>query len=109
MTAVADLPQRPRVLITGAGSGIGAAIAAAFSKVGSPVFICDRDQALIDSLDQEADGIQGMCADVGDPDAPATVVAAAEAAMGGVDVLINNAGIAGPTASIDQVALDEWR
>jgi galactose dehydrogenase len=84
------------VLITGGASGIGAALVAGFLKQGSQVSFIDIDQAaamtLKEALDsRHANNLHFFKADLADVPATQNAVSAAVAAMGGLDVLINNA------------------
>jgi NAD(P)-dependent dehydrogenase (short-subunit alcohol dehydrogenase family) len=82
-------------LVTGAGKGTGAAIVAALSGAGASVSLLGRDRG---KLERTAAGLSGashvVCADVTDADALRGAIAAASAALGPVDVLVNNAGAA---------------
>lgn len=83
-----------RVLVTGGASGIGAAIATRFLKEGSKVVVLDRDSGGRDRIRRELPDLSGVvAADVTNFDEVAKAFAESVAAMGGVDVLINNAGI----------------
>lgn len=84
-----------RVIITAAGSGIGAATARRFADLGASVWVCDLDPAALDSV-RSPGRIDGMVADVGDSTAVDAFVRAGLETLGGIDVLINNAGVAGP-------------
>jgi NAD(P)-dependent dehydrogenase (short-subunit alcohol dehydrogenase family) len=99
-------PQR--VVITAAAGGIGRAIAEAFHDAGAQVFACDIDAAALAELRAQRPGIATAVCDVADPVAVRQMVAAAAAALGGIDVLVNNAGIAGPTASVAELDLAAW-
>jgi NAD(P)-dependent dehydrogenase (short-subunit alcohol dehydrogenase family) len=99
-------PQR--VLITAAAGGIGRAIAEAFCDAGAQVFACDIEAAALAALRAQWPRITTAVCDVADPGAVRQMVAAAAAALGGVDVLVNNAGIAGPTASVAELDLAAW-
>jgi meso-butanediol dehydrogenase/(S,S)-butanediol dehydrogenase/diacetyl reductase len=83
-----------RVLITGGASGIGAATAARFLEEGARVVVLDRDSAARQRIAGELRGLGGVvAADVSDLDQVRTALGEAVRMMGGVDVLINNAGI----------------
>ena len=98
------MPQR--VLITAGASGIGRAMAAAFAEAGAEVWVADADaMALAECpLSWQRDD-----ADVSDEAAVAGLFDKVAGAWGGLDVLCVNAGIAGPTALVEDVALADWR
>ena len=86
--------ERKRVLITGGASGIGAATAARFLEEGSAVCVLDRDAKGREQIKHELPNLAGtVAADVSDLAQVQTAFAEAARLMGGVDVLINNAGI----------------
>ena len=91
-----------RVLITAGASGIGRAMGEAFSEAGFEVWVTDVDTSTLADLPKTWHGRQ---ANATDEAAMADVIAQ----MGSIDVLCANAGIAGPTAAIENVALDDFR
>ncbi|MEO9684129.1 MAG: SDR family oxidoreductase [Tateyamaria sp.] len=91
-----------RVLITAGASGIGLAMAQAFATNGDAVWVTDVDG---DALAALPDNITGWSCDAADEAGMSEVMAE----IGALDVLCANAGIAGPTAAIEDVALDDWR
>ena len=102
-----------RVLVTGGASGIGLVIARAFIDAGSRVHVCDVSQQAIDALNEaeqstEVNAITTSLADVSDRAAVDRVFDDVNAQLGGLDVLINNAGIAGPTGGIDEIETGDW-
>jgi NAD(P)-dependent dehydrogenase (short-subunit alcohol dehydrogenase family) len=103
-----------RVLVTGGASGIGLVIARAFVDAGSRVHVCDASQEAIDELVEaenngESNTITATFADVSDVTAVERVFTDVQNKLGGLDVLVNNAGIAGPTGGIDDLEMDEWK
>ena len=110
MTLLDSLRPRPglRVLVTAGGSGIGAVIARAFHEAGAHVHVCDVDRAALDRLVTEVPGISSSTADAsieGDVD---LVFDDVRGTLGGLDVLVNNAGIAGPTGAIQSLDPVLW-
>ena len=102
-----------RAIVTGAGRGIGRAIAAAFLAEGAGVLMNDIDGTLLEESAAGMDAPPGRLAtaraDVADPDAVARMAETAHAAFGGVDVLVNNAGIGGVGKTLLDLSLDEWQ
>lgn len=107
---LADLHPRPglRVLITAGASGIGRAMAEAFRSVEARVHICDVSPTALAELHAARPDIDGSLANVARPDEVEPLVAKVKYEYGGLDVLINNAGIAGPTARVEDVQPKEW-
>ena len=101
-------PGALRVLVTAGAGGVGRVIASRFHLAGSQVLACDIDETAIQSLRREHGGLRGMIANVGDESSVEAVFAEFEAFCGGIDVLVNNVGIAGPTKPAEQLTLEEW-
>jgi NAD(P)-dependent dehydrogenase (short-subunit alcohol dehydrogenase family) len=95
-----------RVAITAAGSGIGLAVARAFAARGDDVHLCDVDPAAVAAAARE--GLTAQAVDVADLPALDAWIDGVLDARGGLDVLVNNAGIAGPTALIEDVSAADW-
>jgi NAD(P)-dependent dehydrogenase (short-subunit alcohol dehydrogenase family) len=100
--------QGQRVIVTAGAGGIGRAIATTFARNGARVFVCDVDAASLDALGKDFPHIGRTVADVSDRGAVDRLFEAAIAHLGGLDVLVNNAGIAGPTAAVEDVVPEEW-
>lgn len=97
-----------RAIITGAGQGIGRKTAAVFAAAGATVYICDLDVDALESAKAGIPGLQGVPCDVGDAEAFQAFMDTAIDTLGGLDILVNNAGTAGPTAAVQDVALEDW-
>ena len=97
-----------RVLITAGAGGIGREIARAFTAQGGKVYVCDIDEAALTAIRKEIPGITAAHCDMASRTAIERMVPEAVAALGGLDVLVNNAGIAGPTLPVDQMPPAEW-
>jgi NAD(P)-dependent dehydrogenase (short-subunit alcohol dehydrogenase family) len=97
-----------RVIVTAGAAGIGLAFTRTFAGAGAKVFVCDIDARALDAMRRELPQVGGIVADVSDPAQVDALFAAAARTLGGLDVLINNAGIAGPTARVEDISVDEW-
>lgn len=100
-------PQR--IIITAAGSGIGRAVASRFADAGAVIHVCDVDEGALARLSQEYPNVATANVDVCDEAALDNWLNGALDGMGGCDVLINNAGTAGPTGSVEDMTLQAWR
>lgn len=98
-----------RVVITAGASGIGHAMALAFHQQGARVAICDAHAELVDEVSQTFPDIIAKVADVTNPDQMQAFFDTVDTAFGGIDIAIANAGTGGPSASIEDVTLDDWR
>jgi NAD(P)-dependent dehydrogenase (short-subunit alcohol dehydrogenase family) len=97
-----------KVIITGGGSGIGLAIAQRFLEGGATVHVCDLSESALNHAKDLCSALHiGQC-DIGDPQSAKRYFEQALAQLGGVDVLVNNAGVSGPTALIEDIADDDW-
>jgi NAD(P)-dependent dehydrogenase (short-subunit alcohol dehydrogenase family) len=103
----ADWPSK-RVIVTAAASGIGLEIARTFHAQGAKVWICDITAEPLAAAKAAMPGIGAELCDVADPAAVDAFVAKAVEAMGGLDILINNAGIAGPAAAAETISSADW-
>ena len=100
------MPQR--VLITAGAAGIGREFARAFAASGAKVFVCDIDEQALAAIAKEIPGLIARRCDMAVRADIERMVPDAVAALGGLDVLINNAGIAGLTLPVDQMPPDSW-
>ncbi|OUO94411.1 SDR family oxidoreductase [Cloacibacillus sp. An23] len=97
-----------RVLITAGSDGIGKAIASAFHGAGARVHICSRTLEKLEKCAAELPGLTYTVADAARWEDVEAVFRDVERKLGGLDFLINNAGIAGPTARVDEVGVEDW-
>ncbi|MDT8330478.1 SDR family oxidoreductase [Roseomonas gilardii] len=94
-----------RVLVTAGAAGIGRSIVEAFAEEGARVFTCDVDAAGLATLPE---GVGHQVTDVADRAQVASLFEKAVATLGGLDVLVNNAGIAGPTGAVEEIHPEDW-
>lgn len=97
-----------RVLVTAGGSGIGRAIAERFIAAGARTHVCDIAQQSLADIQATNPGVGASLADVGDASQVAALFTLIDTQFGGLDVLVNNAGIGGPKAPLDEVDIAEW-
>ncbi len=99
--------QDRRVLITGAGSGIGKAMAALFAREGARLALLDIDK---DSIAEQAEALGGVAvaADVRDEQGVIDAVGAAAKALDGLDGLVNAAGVS-IRANLEDLGMEVWR
>ena len=97
-----------RVLITAGADGIGRRIARAFIAEGATVHICDIDQAQLEALSKSDPKITSTLADVADRAQVESAFKEGIGRLGGLDVLVNNAGISGPTAPVEVIEPADW-
>lgn len=104
-----DYWKTKRVLITAGAAGIGRSIAAAFHEAGAKVWLCDIAEDRLKETAASLPGVGTAICDVADPDAVDGFVARAVADLGGLDFVVNNAGIAGPAAPVEAISTEDWR
>lgn len=97
-----------RVLVTAGASGIGSAVARAFHAAGAQVHVCDIDRVALDHLLTQMPGLTGTPADASVASDVDQVFDGVRHHLGGLDVLVNNAGIAGPTSAIEDIDTAAW-
>ena len=102
------LSQKLNIVITAGASGIGKAIAMAYAREGSNVFVCDNSEEFILSFKNENPDIFIQKTDVSVFSEVKSFFSTIREQVKTVDVLINCAGIAGPTANLQDVKPDEW-
>ncbi|HEY0401315.1 MAG TPA: SDR family NAD(P)-dependent oxidoreductase [Blastococcus sp.] len=100
--------QDRRALVTGGASGIGRAIAEAFAAEGARVVLLDRDSTLAEQAARDVDAAGSVVADVADEDQVRQAVTEAEQALGGIDVLVNAAGILTQSPLVE-MSLAQWQ
>jgi len=94
-----------RVLVTAGAAGIGRAIAQTFLDQGARVHVCDIDERALAELPEPISRTRADVANVAEVE---RLFAEVERHLGGLDVLVNNAGIAGPTAKIEDIRPQDW-
>src|SRR5215472_6195861 len=96
-----------RALVTAASKGLGRACAAALAAEGARVFIVSRAEALLAEVEREIGAVGHLAVDLSQPGAPERAVEAATAALGGLDILVCNAG-GPPPGTFESTAAEAW-
>lgn len=96
-------------LITGGGSGVGAAIAARFDHADARVAIIGRrEDQLQHTVEKIGGNVRAYVADISNRDQIAQVIEDVQAMFGPIDILVNNAGVNLPRRSLEQLAPEDW-
>jgi len=98
-----------RALVTAGASGIGLAIADALIECGARVHVCDVSGDFLAEFRKTRPEAGGSRADVASEADVERLFIEVDKRLGGLDVLVNNAGIAGPTGGVDEIAPADWR
>lgn len=98
-----------RVAISAGASGIGRAVAESFVRDGAQVYLCDIDEAALAECRETLPQAIAIAADVADPASVDAFFDRIAADGEKLDLLVNNAGIAGPTGRIETLNVDDWR
>mgnify|MGYP000138529506 CR=1 FL=1 len=106
---MSEMSQQQRVFITAAAQGIGRAIARGFIAAGARVHICDIDQDALNAMAEESDQISCSLTDVGSEAQVEAFFREGLEQLGGIDVLVNNAGIGGPAGVLESLDSDVWQ
>jgi len=96
-------------LVTGGGSGIGAAVAQRFAAEGASVVVMDVQAAAAEAVAAGLPRAVPLAGDIADPEVSERAVALCVESFGGLDVAVNVAGIAGPIVSLEEYPIAEWR
>ena len=108
MAGIALAPNQ-RVLVTAGASGIGRAIADLLIENGARVHVCDVSESFLADFSRAHPGHGTSVCDVSDEAQVERLFADIHGTLGGLDALINNAGIAGPTGGVEDIAPADWR
>src|SRR5687767_2277724 len=97
-----------RVLVTAGAAGIGRTLAKTFLEHGARVHICDIDEGALAEARNKFPSVSQSRADVASLPDVARLFDDVARRLGGLDVLVNNAGIAGPTARVEDMRPEDW-
>lgn len=97
------------VFISAGASGIGLEIAQMMLALGARVYACDINQSLLDEFERSHENGVAMKVDVAIFDEVKAAFSRIEAEQGQLDILINNAGVAGPTALVEDISITDWQ
>jgi NAD(P)-dependent dehydrogenase (short-subunit alcohol dehydrogenase family) len=100
--------QGLRVLVTAGASGIGLEIARSFIREGARVHICDVNEEALASVAKSDPNVTQSRTDVANRADVTRLFDETLHALGGLDVLVNNAGVAGPTGRVDEIDPEDW-
>jgi NAD(P)-dependent dehydrogenase (short-subunit alcohol dehydrogenase family) len=98
-----------RVLVTAGAAGIGLAIVERLTRHGARIFVCDVVEKTLDAFVKAYPKAHAVKADVSSEADVERMFAAVKGEFGGLDALINNAGIAGPTGAVEDIDPKDWR
>lgn len=98
-----------RVAITAAGSGIGRAIAESYLATGAQVYVCDVNESALESFLDANPTAVAMKADVANPGEVDEFFDRIASDGPTLDILINNAGISGPTGPLETLEIEDWQ
>lgn len=98
-----------RVVVTAGAQGIGLVIAKTFVDAGAQVHICDVNAEALAAAKSSLPSISYSLTDVSDETQVDAMFADLQSRWGSMDALVNNAGIAGPTAKVEDIALNDWQ
>jgi NAD(P)-dependent dehydrogenase (short-subunit alcohol dehydrogenase family) len=98
-----------RVVVTAGASGIGFAIAETLAQLGARLVICDISDEALSAAGKKIPLKGAVKADVSSDADVERLFATVQSSLGGLDALINNAGIAGPTGGVDEISPADWR
>ncbi|SNZ19314.1 SDR family oxidoreductase [Cohaesibacter gelatinilyticus] len=98
-----------RVVVTAGAGGIGLEISRLLHSQGAKLAICDVDQGALEVAQEELGNCLARVTDVSDENAVERFFCEVEAELDGLDSLVNNAGIAGPTGGVENISVADWR
>lgn len=98
-----------RVFISAGAAGIGRAMVETFAKANARVYTCDVVDEALEDLRAKLPTVTAVNCDCADYDAVAAMFEDIQKTFGGLDVLVNNVGIAGPTAAVEDIDLEDWQ
>ena len=97
-----------RIMVTAGASGIGLKITERLLAEGASVFICDINEDALDEAQEKNPSLETGICDVADRESVTHTFDEAMSSLGGLDCLVNNAGIAGPTGAFHEIDPEDW-
>ena len=106
-----DQTSRKVALVTGAGTGIGRAVALAFLREGYSVVLVGRRLEPLEAVAQESGSERALAVptDVGNPESVAALFTKIGEVFGRIDVLVNNAGVSGMGTNFEDITFETWQ
>lgn len=108
MSSTADLTGR-RILVTGAGGGIGLSIAKKLSDVGANVVINDVSAETLEEAGKKIGAVGTLAANISEETSVKALMKETASILGGIDGVVNNAGVADPVRGTKRQTLEDWR
>ena len=104
-----NLLKNKTALVSAGANGIGYAIAKKFEESGAKVFVCDINQDAVDMVNKNHQNIKAIFCDLSQTQMISSMVESAFDYLGHLNIIVNNAGIAGETAGVGEQTLGGWQ
>lgn len=98
-----------RALVTAGATGIGYAIAKRLQRAGARVHICDISRSALQQAAADSPALTSSVADVASEADVEKLFVDVQTQLGGLDLLVNNAGVAGPTGPVEETSREDWQ
>lgn len=97
-----------RVLVTGAGRGMGKVVAEGFIKNGARVHVCDTDESRLAEFKRQFPAVGTSVVDISDPEQVDRLFSDVESGLAGLDILMNNVGTGSARGPVEDISIEAW-